>query len=77
MEVCDHLSVDLADVVYVTQNWLSHHVISEAVEIDVFHKCFFWVLIHGFQFLPNGVFFKFQMIAIVDTVAKHVSKDFN
>lgn len=73
MEVCNHLSVDLADVVNVAQNWLSHHVISEAVEIDVFHKCFFRVLIDSFQFLPNGVFFKFEVIPIVDTIAKHVS----
>lgn len=73
MEVCNHFSVDLADVVDVTQNRLSHHVISEAIEIDVFHQCFFWVLIDSFQFLPDGVFFKFQVIAIVDTIAKHVS----
>jgi hypothetical protein len=77
MEVSDHIAIDLANVINVTKDRLTHHMVSITVEIDVFHQCFLGVLINGFQLLPDCVFLQFEVIAIINTVAEHVAQDFN
>jgi hypothetical protein len=37
MEVDDHISIDLIDVINISQNWLSHHVLSVNVIVYIFH----------------------------------------
>lgn len=37
VEVCDHVASDVANVIDVAKNRLSHHVIPEHVEVNVFH----------------------------------------
>jgi len=56
VEVSDHVSVNLPDVVDVSENWLAHHVISVAVKVHVFHQGFFRVLVSCFELLPDSVF---------------------
>ena len=47
MEVHHHIAIDLSNVVNVTKDGLPHHVISEDIEVDIFHQSLFWVLIRG------------------------------
>jgi hypothetical protein len=37
VEVNNHVSVNLPDVIDIPKNWLAHHVISEAVVVHIFH----------------------------------------
>jgi hypothetical protein len=37
VEVDYHISIDMIDVVNISQDWLSHHMITENVVIDVLH----------------------------------------
>ena len=59
VEINDHVSVDLANVVNVAQNWLTHHVFAIDVVVHIFHQGLFGVLICCFEFLPNSIFFIF------------------
>lgn len=48
MEVDDHFAVDLTNVVNVTKDGLSHHVLTIDVEVDVLHESFLRVLVCRF-----------------------------
>jgi hypothetical protein len=41
VEIHNHVTVNLSDVVDVAQNWLSHHVLTVNVVVHVFHQSFF------------------------------------
>jgi hypothetical protein len=41
VEIHNHVSVNLADVVDVAQNWLPHHMLTINVVVHVFHQSFF------------------------------------
>lgn len=41
LKVDDHVSVDLADVIDVSEDGLTHHVFSVNVIVDVFHQSLF------------------------------------
>jgi hypothetical protein len=41
VEIHNHVSVNLADVVDVAQNRLSHHMLTVNVVVHVFHQSFF------------------------------------
>ena len=58
MEVSDHLSVNFTDVVDVSEDGLSHHMIPVDIEVDIFHQSFLWVLVDGFKLLPDRVLLK-------------------
>ena len=45
VEVDDHFAVDLSNVVDVAEDRLTHHVISEDIEVDVLHESLFRVLV--------------------------------
>lgn len=45
VEVNDHLAIDLSDVVNVTEDGLPHHMVSEAVEVNVLHQSLLRVLV--------------------------------
>ena len=77
VEVNYHVSIDLSNVVDVSQDRLAHHVITEHIEVNIFHEGFFWILVDGFQLLPYGVFFHFKVEVVIDAVAKHIAHDFN
>mmetsp|Transcript_1904 Transcript_1904/g.2747 ORF Transcript_1904/g.2747 Transcript_1904/m.2747 type:complete len:235 (-) Transcript_1904:419-1123(-) len=77
VEVSDHLAVDLANVVNVTENGLAHHVIAIDVEVDVFHEGFLRVLVRSFKLLPDGVLLDLEVVVIIHTIAEHVTEDLN
>jgi len=66
MEVDDHIPRNTVDVVNITQDWLAHHVLSVNVVVDVFHECFFRVLVHLLKLCPNSVFLSLVVLVIVD-----------
>ena len=74
VKVNNHISVDLSDVIDIPKNWLAHHMLSVNVEVYVFHQSFFWILVDSFQFLPNCVFFYFNVVIVKDRVANHITK---
>jgi hypothetical protein len=41
VEIHNHVTVNLTNVVDVTQNWLSHHMLTVNVVVHVFHESFF------------------------------------
>lgn len=59
MEVDDHISIDLIDVINISQNWLTHHVLSVNVVVYIFHKSLHVIIVSGFKLLPNGVLLHF------------------
>ena len=58
MEVRNHISGDLTDVVYIAKNGLTHHMIFEHIEVNVLHQGLLGVLVCRFQLLPNRVLFE-------------------
>ena len=46
MEVNHHLTIDLADIIYVPKNWLAHHMLPVNIEVYIFHESFLRVLIN-------------------------------
>lgn len=77
MEVSDHFSVDLADVIDVSENRLAHHVFPVDVEIDILHEGLLGVLVRGLELLPDRVFLILEVIVVIDAVADHVAEDFD
>ena len=75
MEVCDHLPVDLPDVVDVAEDRLAHHVVAIAIEVDILHESLLGVLVGRLKLLPDCVLLHLEVIAIVDAVAEHVAED--
>ena len=75
MEVNYHVSLNLIDVVDVSQDGLAHHMFSIDVIVDVLHKGLHHVFVRGFQFLPDRILFHLEVVIIVVGVAKHISKD--
>ena len=73
MEVCDHFAIDLANVVDVAENGLTHHVVAEHIEVDILHQSLLRVLIRRFKLLPNRVFLDLEVIVVVNAVAEHVT----
>ena len=73
MEVHHHIAIDLSNVVNVSKDGLAHHVVSEAVEVNIFHQSLFRVLICCLELLPNSVFFHLEVIIVVNAVAEHVT----
>lgn len=59
VEVCNHVAIDLPNVVNVTEDGLAHHVVSKYIEVDILHESFLWVLVCRLKLLPDGVFFHF------------------
>ena len=37
VEVDNHVSIDLSDVVNITKDWLAHHMLSVAVKVNILH----------------------------------------
>ena len=75
VEVNDHLSVDLSDVVDVSEDWLAHHVLSVDVEVDILHEGLLGVLVDCLQLLPDCILLVLNMVVVVHTIAEHVSHD--
>ena len=75
MVVNDHVTVDHANVVNVSKDWLAHHVLSIAVKVDIFHKGLFGILVCRFKLLPDSVFLEFNMIVVIHAIAEHVTND--
>ena len=73
MVVNDHVTVDHANVVDITKDWLAHHVLSIAVEVDIFHEGLFGILVCRLKLLPDGVFLELYVVIVIDTVAEHVA----
>lgn len=57
MEVNNHVSLDLIDVVNVSKDRLAHHMLSVDVVVDIFHEGLHHIFVCGFKFLPDGVLF--------------------
>lgn len=70
-----HVSVDLPNVVNISQDGLAHHMVPENVIVNVLHQCFLTVLVHALKLLPNGVLFHLEVVVIIDRVAEHVTED--
>ncbi len=66
VEVNNHITVNLPYVVNIPEDRLAHHMLSEDVVVNVFHKCLFRVLVCCLQLLPDCVFLHFQVVVIVD-----------
>lgn len=77
VEVNDHFTIDLADVVDITEDWLTHHMLAVAIEVDVLHERFLRILVCCLQLLPDGVFLKLEVIVVINTVTEHISENLN
>ena len=75
MEVCDHIASDFTDVVDITKNGLTHHMVLEYIEVNVLHKGLLGIFIGCLQLLPYRVLLEFQKMAIVYTITEHVAHD--
>jgi len=75
VEVDDHVPVDGPDVVDVSKNRLSHHVLSVHVVVNIFHESFLGVLVSSFELLPDGVLLHLEVVVVVDTVGQHVAEN--
>lgn len=77
IEIDNHVTVDLIDVIDVSEDGLAHHVLSEDVIVDVLHQSLHVIVIGRLQFLPDGVLLHLEVIVIIVGVADHVSEDLN
>ena len=73
----NHVARDLADVINVAKDRLSHHVLAVYVVVNVFHEGFLRVLIHSFKLLPYCVLFQLNVIAILGAIAEHITYNFD
>ena len=61
MEVINHLSIDLPNVINISKNRLAHHMVTIDVEVDILHQSLFRILVYSLQFLPDCIFFHLKM----------------
>ena len=66
VKVDNHVTINRPDVINIAKDRLAHHMLSEDVVVDIFHKCLFRVLVSFLKLLPNCVFFHLQVVVIVD-----------
>ena len=69
VEVKNHVSVDLVNVIDVSKDRLTHHMLSVDVIVDVFHQSLHEVVVCRQQFLPYCIFFHLQVVLIIGRVA--------
>jgi hypothetical protein len=77
MEVDNHITIDLVDIVDVTKYGLTHHMLTENVVVDVLHEGLHHVLVSGLKLLPDGVLFHLNVVIVIYRIAQHISQDFN
>lgn len=68
---------DGLDVVKVSEDGLTHHVLSVDVEVDVFHQSFEEVLVGLFKFGGNHFSLNFNGLFVKSRVLDHVGEDLN
>jgi len=76
-EINDHITINLVDVIDVTEDGLAHHVHSENIVVNVLHQSFHVVIVGGFQLLPDGVLLHLEVIIVIVRVADHITENFN
>lgn len=75
VELLDHVLIDDANVLSDTENGLSHHVVSETIEVDVLDESLHLVL-GGLDALSvDGLSLGLDLVGVVEGVAEHVSED--
>jgi hypothetical protein len=57
MKINDHITFYLIDVIDISKDGLSHHVLSVNIIVNVLHQSLHVVVIGGFQLLPDSVLF--------------------
>lgn len=65
MEIYDHVTVDLVDVVDVAEDRLAHHVLTVDVVVHILHQSLHLVFVCRLKLLPDCVLFKFHSVVVV------------
>ena len=69
VEVKDHVSVDLVNVIDVTKDRLAHHMLPVDVIVHVLHQSLHEVVVCCQQFLPYCIFLHLQVVLIISRIA--------
>ena len=76
-EINDHIAVDLIYVINVTKDGLAHHVLSENIEVDIFHQGLHMIVIGCLQLLPDSFLLHLKVVVVVIGVADHIAENLN
>jgi len=76
MEIYDHVTLDLINIIDVTEDRLAHHMLPVDVVVNVFHKGLHMIVVSCLKFLPDSIFFQFKVVVIVVGVAQHIAHYF-
>ena len=77
MEISEVISIQVVEVISISLNWLSHHVLSVDVEVSIFDGGFQESVMVVFMFDVNFFLYQFQFISVEGTVANDISEDFD
>lgn len=65
VEVYDHITLNLINIVNISKDGLSHHVLPVNVIIHVLHESLHMIVVGCLKFLPDSVLFHLKVIVVV------------